>query len=235
VLVTAWSDRYLLATCQPDIRRMWSKAAGNLERSATKTKSIFIAGGKRMSHLVWELFVELRKEILEAQKIRAQVLGFKFTFITGAMGLIVAKLDTIDKSILVLPAFAAIFFDFIVCSISFSIKRIGCYVRDYIEPVLVKEQDIPKDFVMWQKFLTQPKTRQNLALYGNIGVTLLSVVIGIIGLLMDFRPVISLALMAALIIFMIVDVSAYFEPRKLGKMWADKDFEVVKARDLSDD
>jgi hypothetical protein len=188
-----------------------------------------------MSHIVWDLFVELRKEILEAQKIRAQVLGFKFTFITGAMGLMVAKLDTIDKSILVLPAFAAIFFDLIVCSYSFSIKRIGCYVRDYIEPVLMKEQDVPKNFVMWQKFLTQPKTRQNLSFYGNIGVTLLSVVVGIIGLLIDFRPVMSSALIFALIIFMITDVLAYREPKKLGKMWADSDFPPVKGKDLIDE
>jgi len=188
-----------------------------------------------MSHLVWELFVELRKELLEAQKIRAQVLGFKFAFITAAMGFIVAKMETIDKSILVLPAFAAIFFDFIVCSYSFSIKRIGFYVREYIEPVLTRELDVPKNFVMWQKFLTQPKTRQNLAFCGNIGVTLLSVVVGMIGLLIDFRLITSSALLAALIIFMIIDVLAYREPKKLGKMWVDKDFEGVKGKDSLDE
>lgn len=102
-----------------------------------------------MAEIVWQLFVELRKELLEAQKIRAQVLGFKFTFITAAMGLMLANIEKIEKEILVLPAFAAIFFDFIVNSYSFSIKRIGCYVRDHIEPVLAKNKDVPEGFVMW--------------------------------------------------------------------------------------
>lgn len=177
-----------------------------------------------MPQLIWNLFVELRKELLEAQKIRAQVLGFKFTFITGTMALMAANLEKLDKTILVLPAFAAIFFDFIINSYSFSIKRIGCYVRDHIEPVLAQNTEVPPDFVMWQKFLTQPKTRQNQALYGNMGVTLLSAAVGIIGLLVDFKPIATPALIIALLVFVIMDVRAYREPKKLGKMWAEENF-----------
>ena len=184
-----------------------------------------------MTQIVWQLFVELRKELLEAQKISAQVLGFKFTFITAAMGLMLANFEKLDKWILVLPAFAAIFFDFIVDSYSFSIKRIGCYVRDHIEPVLAKDKGIPADFVMWQKFLTQPKTRQSLSMYGNIGVTLLSVVVGVIGLLVDFKPIVSPFLIVVLIIFLIMDIIAYREPKKLGKLWAASDFAEPKDHD----
>lgn len=93
-----------------------------------------------MSQTIWNLFVELRKELLEAQKIRAQVLGFKFTFVTASLSLLAANIEKIDKALFVMPAFSAIFFDFIIYSYSFSIKRIGCYTRDYIEPALKTDQ-----------------------------------------------------------------------------------------------
>lgn len=168
-----------------------------------------------MPDLAWNLFVELRKEVLEAQKIRAQILGFKFTFITASMGIIGANLKGagLDSIILVIPALAAIFFDFIICSYSFSIKRIGCYVREIIEPELKKK--ISNDFTMWQEYLTQPKTRQYLSAYGNIGVTILSVVIGIIGIFADYKPLLSPLLFCVLIVFIIMDVIAYREPLKL--------------------
>ena len=177
-----------------------------------------------MSTTVWNLFVELRKELLEAQKIRSQVLGFKFTFIPAAMGLLAVNLKEIDKALFILPAFTAIFFDFIIYSYSFSIKRIGCYTRDYIEPVLRSQKDVPEDFVMWQQFLTQPKTKQSLALYGNFGVTLLTVIIGLIALFFPFRILVSLGLIMALAIFVVLDFLAYRAPKKLGKLWVDKAF-----------
>ena len=177
-----------------------------------------------MSTTVWNLFVELRKELLEAQKIRSQILGFKFTFIPTAIGLLAINLKEIDKALFILPAFAAIFFDFIIYSYSFSIKRIGCYTRDHIEPVLKLQKDVPEDFVMWQQFLTQPKTKQSLALYGNFGVTLITVIIGLIALFFPFRIFVSLGLIVALSIFLVFDILAYGAPKKLGKLWVDKDF-----------
>lgn len=62
-------------------------------------------------NFAWELLVELRKEILETQKIRAQVIGFKITFISTVIGLILASKTLIQ--LLVIPAFFAIFFDLI--------------------------------------------------------------------------------------------------------------------------
>jgi len=165
-----------------------------------------------MPDLVWNLFVELRKEVLEAQKIRAQILGFKFTFITASMAIIVVNLKEpgLDCAILVIPALAAIFFDFIICSYSFSIKRIGCYVREIIEPELKK--NFSNNFIMWQEYLTQPKTKQYLSIYGNISVTILSVVIGIIGIFANYRPILSPLLFCVLVVFTIMDVIAYREP-----------------------
>jgi hypothetical protein len=153
-------------------------------------------------------------------------MGFKITFVSAAIGLMAMNLNALDKSLFVIPAFAAICFDFIIYSYSFSIKRIGCYTREHIEPTLKRQGAIPDDFVLWQKFLTQPKTKQNLALYGNFGLTLLTVTIAITGLFSPFRPALSLALLCVLAIFLVMDILAYLSPRKLGKMWEDKDFDV---------
>jgi hypothetical protein len=178
-----------------------------------------------MSDIIWNLFIELRKELLEAQKIRAQVIGFKITFISAAIGLLVANLKTLDSALLVLPVFASVFFDFIIYSYSFSIKRIGSYTREHIEPFLKRHGHAPKKFIMWQEFLTQPKTKQNLSLYGNFGLTILAAVIGIIALFFPFRPLISASLIIVVIIFLIMDVLAYRSPIKLGKLWGASDFE----------
>ncbi|MBN1186126.1 MAG: hypothetical protein JXB49_27850 [Bacteroidales bacterium] len=174
-----------------------------------------------MSDVIWNIYVELRKELIEAQKIRAQILGFKFAFISASFGVIVVKLDTFDSNILVLPALSAIFFDFIIYSYSFSIKRIGHYIKEQIEPVLEKDENVPEGFIMWQKYLLQPKTRQYLSAYGNIGVTFLSILVGIIGLLKDFRPFISSVLVFVLLVFAIMDIKAYREPKKLGILLDD--------------
>ncbi len=178
-----------------------------------------------MSNMVWDLFVELRRELLEAQKIRAQVIGFKITFVSAIIGLLAANYEDFDKALFVIPAFASIFFDFIIYSYSFSIKRIGSYTRECIEPVLKQNPDIPDNFRMWQEYLTQPKTKQNLAVYGNIGVTLLAVGTALLALLFPYRLLESSVLIFVLAFFLVMDILAYREHRKLGKIWVDKDFE----------
>jgi uncharacterized membrane protein len=179
-----------------------------------------------MADTIWSYFVELRKELLQAQKIRAQVIGFKVTFVATAFGFLFANLDKhLDKALFVVPALAGVFFDFVINSYSFSIKRIGSYVRFHIEPALKQSNDVPNHFVMWQQFLTQPKTRQNLAHYGNLGMTLLSVGIAVVGLFSPFQTGISSILLAILLVFVVADIFSYLEPRKLGKQWADRDFE----------
>ena len=70
-----------------------------------------LSGGFRLAvepddfNLAWQLLVELRKEILETQKIRSQVIGFKITFISTVIGLILASNTPIQ--LLTIPAFSA--------------------------------------------------------------------------------------------------------------------------------
>lgn len=156
---------------------------------------------------------------MESQKIRSQVMGFKITFVTAMIGLMANGLNSIDKALFVIPAFAAICFDFIIYSYSFSIKRIGSYTRDHIEPLLRNQEQLPVGFALWQEFLTEPKTRQNLAIYGNLGLTMLSVALSVIVLFTPFRPIFSLPLLGVLSIFVFLDVIAYRSPKKLGKLW----------------
>lgn len=91
--------------------------------------------------------------------------------------------------------------------------------------LLKQTSNVPENFILWQHFLTQPKTRQNLALYGNLGVTVLMIVIAVIALFSPYRLFISSVLIVALSVFFIMDIIAYREPRKLGKLWAEKDFD----------
>jgi len=41
--------------------------------------------------LTWRLFVELRKELVDSQKVRAQAIGFKITFVSTVTGIIVSN------------------------------------------------------------------------------------------------------------------------------------------------
>lgn len=96
--------------------------------------------------ILWGYLTELRKELVESQKIRTQVIGFKITFVTALIGFFISKLlSDIEKSgeldgynfyLLIIPALASIFFDFLIYSYSFSIKRIGLYIRFELEPQL---------------------------------------------------------------------------------------------------
>ena len=176
--------------------------------------------GLNKENKIWDLLIELRKELVESQKIRSQVLGFKITFVAAVIGLI-AKGHSIDNALFVIPAFSAICFDFLIYSYSFSIKRIGSYIRSYLEPALKIHGHMPSDLRLWQEFLTDPKTRQRLALWGNIGFTFLTLVVALVALFVPFRPLLSTSLIVGLIVFFTLDIKAYLSPKKLGKQWVD--------------
>jgi hypothetical protein len=179
----------------------------------------------RVQDRIWELFVELRKELLESQRIRAQVIGFKITFVTTAIGVIIERIARLEFSsaLLVIPAIAAVCFDFLIYSYSFSIKRIGAYTREHIEPALAKSGQVPEEYLQWQAYLTQPKTRQSLALYGNLGLTALAIVAAAMALFVPYDPKISIPLLIVLGLSAVLDVVAYRAPRRLGKLWQDID------------
>ncbi len=176
-----------------------------------------------MQDRVWELFGELRKELLESQRIRARIIGFKITFVMTAIGVILEGLvrQQLTHALLTIPAIAAVFFDFLIYSYSFSIKRIGAYTREHIEPALVQLGQVPEGYILWQEYLTQPKTRQALALYGNLGLTLLAIAVAAGALLTSFSYRVSFPLLAILCVFVVLDVAAYRAPRRLGKLWKD--------------
>jgi hypothetical protein len=173
------------------------------------------------SALVWDMMVELRKEILEGQKIRAQIVAVKVTFVSAAFGVIAANLDKkIHLSTLAAPACAAIFFDFLIASYSFSIKRIGYYLCEYLEKkVLQRCYSWPEGMLLWQDFLNLSKSKhglslsgQSLALLGNVGMTALATTLGGLGLWFG-EPRLSLYMRIGLIVllgvFFVASVYAY--------------------------
>lgn len=168
---------------------------------------------------LWELLLELRKELLLAQKTRAQVIGFKITFVTAAVGLIGTKLEgDLDPIVLVVPAFAAIFFDLLVASYSFSIKRIGTYIRCHLDPALLKYGQLPPDLLPSEQFLCADVTKQKYALYGNFGLTVIIVVVGVTSTFFPFRFWLPTPVLCLLALFTIVDVLASRSPLRLTQL-----------------
>jgi hypothetical protein len=174
----------------------------------------------------WDLFVELRKEIIESQKIRAQIIGFKITFISSAIGLILAESNRVPQKLLIVPAFAAIFFDFLIQSYSFSIKRIGRYCLENLEPVLFRDVS----FCSWENFMSQPENRQSYSMIGNLGITMLAAIPAIISLTSPVRWLISLPLLLALACLLVIDSSFFFTIGWYGKKRHDAPRKTMAAR-----
>ncbi len=180
---------------------------------------------RKESEFAWKLMVELRKEIVAAQRIRVQMIGFKITFVSAGIGLIAANLDSISCQLFVIPAFAAIFFDSLINSYSFSIKRIGVYCRKYIEPTLkeslIKNGQWSKDDPLWEEFMSRKEVKQYLALSGNLGITILAVLLAVFTLFTPFRLIPSFPVLFFLLMFTIYDI--------LNSLWLrqidERDFE----------
>lgn len=175
--------------------------------------------GQGQYNLAWNLYGELRKELVEAQKTRIQIIGFKITFVSAALAVIGANLSKIPNAVLALPAFAGIFFDLLVNSYSFSIKRIGSYCRLYLEPILRRETSLssPPEFFLWEEYLMQPQMRQILSFSGNLGLTLLASAVAVTGLTTPFRPVVSSALLGSLGVGLVFDVWGYWTLRRFRR------------------
>jgi len=159
--------------------------------------------------VAWSLYGELRKELVETQKTRIQIIGFKITFVSAALAFTAANLPNVPNAVLALPAFAAIFFDFLVNSYSFSIKRIGFYCRTYLEPIIRRETGLPLSCALWEEYLMRPETRQILSFSGNLGLTLLASAVAVVGLTMPFRPLLSSVTLVTLVALLVLDVLGY--------------------------
>lgn len=166
--------------------------------------------GPHPYQVAWNLFTELRKETVESQRIRAQIIGVKITFISAGMGVIAANLNNFPSEVFVIPAFAAMFFDLLIASYSFSIKRIGHYCHTHLEPRIRESCSIPGDFLLWQEFIRQPKMRQNLGDLANLGMTFLVLAAALLALLSSIHPIAAVALGGALVALFVCDYCAQF-------------------------
>jgi len=153
----------------------------------------------RRAEVSWSLFTELRKELVETQALRTRVIGLKVAFVS-ATAAVVAGLDQVDSMLLTVPAFAAIFFDLLINSYSFSVKRIGWYTWFYIEPLLRNEYSLGDGIPLWEEFMRWRSARQYMATVGNLGLTLLVCASAAVALY-PFRPVVPAALGVALLFF----------------------------------
>lgn len=165
--------------------------------------------------VAWRLLMELRKEILETQKIRAQVIGFKITFVSTGVGLILANQATVPPELLVIPAFAAIFFDFLLNSYAVSIKRIGYYSRTVLEPKIRASSAWPQTEPLWEEFMSRPTSKQHLSFIGNFGITALTVIPALIALSRSGSRSVSVILGLTLIALLAYDYSTFRKPRRI--------------------
>jgi hypothetical protein len=74
--------------------------------------------------------------------------------------------------LLVIPSFAAIFFDFLISSYSNSIKRIGLYCHEQLGEIITNLTDLPDKFVLWEEYLRRREFKQTQAIIGNLGITI---------------------------------------------------------------
>ena len=143
----------------------------------------------------WDLFLVLRQEILEAQKLRAQLLGFKLTFVPTFLALVAGLHEFFQPYtdyLFTIPAFVALSLSLLSESYSFSIHRIGRYMRCVLEPALedklslpettLKEDTNAEGFAPWQKWLSidrRTRKKKEWVFYGNFILDLGVVVIAI--------------------------------------------------------
>jgi len=123
--------------------------------------------------LAWNLFAELRKEVLSTQQLRAGAIAVKITFVATALGAIVAYVKPMDVYILMLPAFASAFFDLLIISYSFAIKRKGAYARTCLEPILREFSTWPDHIPLWEEYMSKQSHRQVLSFVANVGFSFL--------------------------------------------------------------
>jgi hypothetical protein len=167
---------------------------------------------EKKSKLAWDLFTELRKETLESQRMRTQVIGFKITFVSAGIGFIYA--NKAPGELIVIPAFAAIFFDLLIISYSISIRRIGLYCREYLEKKLEEEVGMGNAFCYWEQFFERNQIRPFLPIFANLGITLLALIAATLELNKSSIPYIGW-LQLPLVALFCYDVAAFFIPERI--------------------
>ena len=124
--------------------------------------------------LAWNLYVELRKEVLSTQALRSRTIELKIGIVGAAIALFFSKRGDIhDDRFLVLPAFVAMFFDFLIASYSFAIKRKGKYMLNCLERQL-RAYSWPPECLLWEEHLSAPEQRQKFSMVANLGFSTLA-------------------------------------------------------------
>lgn len=130
--------------------------------------------------LAWNYLVQLREEILSLQNIRARLVVVKTVFVNAGAGVVATYFRDLP-ALLLLPALAAICFDTVIDSYTFSIKRNGSYIRLYLEPVLRQAHGWPASLPLWEEFMArgEPNRAKHA---GNWLLTVLATMVASVGI-----------------------------------------------------
>lgn len=130
--------------------------------------------------LAWNYLVQLREEILSLQNIRARLVVAKTVFVSAGAGAVAAYFRDLP-ALLLLPALAAICFDTVIDSYTFSIKRNGSYIRLHLEPVLRQTHGWSASRPLWEEFMAigEPNRAKHA---GNWLLTVLATTVASVGI-----------------------------------------------------
>lgn len=171
--------------------------------------------------LAEKMLGHLREEMLEAQRTRAQVIGFKITFVSTAIALLGANVSRIHTAVWIVPAIAAFFFDLLVNSYSVSIKRLGLYARHHLEPMLREGHGWPASVPTWEEFAVSQRWNSRLFLLGNVGLTGLAAVVAATLLLRESRDAVTVALTLGLAAMLVADTLVFNQRHSLVEQEAE--------------
>ncbi len=170
---------------------------------------------QKQADLAWNMLVELRLEIVASLRIRAQAIGFKITFISTGIAIIIAYRGEFRNELLLVPAFAAIFFDFLINSYSVSIKRLDYYTRVFLEPKVYNFAEWPKNEISWQEYIAKPESKQSYSMIGNLGFTVITMALAAVPLFYQSLGIKITILIAITLLFLfIIDVIIHRKPRQ---------------------
>jgi hypothetical protein len=161
-----------------------------------------------------KMMAELRQEIISSQQIRVNIVKIKITSLGVVIGAILAYAKDFSNILFIIPAFMAIFFDFLINSYSFSIKRLGFYIRHYLGPVMKEGAQWPDRLPLYEDYVTHPAAQQRFSTTGNLGLTALAVVPALWGLVKPFRGILSLSLIIIILICSVLAFLSFTWPRR---------------------
>lgn len=89
------------------------------------------------------LFNKLHKEISDIQNRRFKLVILKIGFVTALLGLGSIKISTLQdlEYLLFIAPLPAVFFDLMILGESFAIRRIGKFLREQNQDLLIKEYE----------------------------------------------------------------------------------------------